>query len=162
MSKAKESTTFSMNITVSRFYNTVGFTLAFGSLFFQPISKGGSIKKKFGHYFSWAFFWFLFFTKNWDFIRESLSLFSRVCYDLIFYSIFQLALQVQSWSHYISNIDVCHNFSIHIVAYLVCYYRVMLKFCLICSKGDWIVAISLYQTKSVKIFQFLMLAQSLR
>ena len=45
----------------------------------------GALKKKFGHYFSWAFFWFLFFTKNWDFTKESLSLFLYVCYDLIFF-----------------------------------------------------------------------------
>ena len=75
----------SLNIwpTVSRFYDIVGFILAFGSLFFQPIPKGRSIKKNFGHLFSWAFFWFLFFTKNWEFIRKSLSLFSNICYDLM-------------------------------------------------------------------------------
>ena len=85
----------------------------------------GALKKKFGHYFSWAFFWFLFFTKNWDFTKESLSLFLYVCYDLIFFLVFQLTLQVQSLNHYVPNIDVYHTYSIYIVACLVYYYRAL-------------------------------------
>ena len=93
----------------------------------------GALKKKFGHYFSWAFFWFLFFTKNWDFTKESLSLFLYVCYGLIFFLSFQLTLQVQSLNHYVPNIDVYHDFSIYIyiVACLVCYYRALPIFFLI-------------------------------
>ena len=91
----------------------------------------GALKKKFGHYFSWAFFWFLFFTKNWDFTKESLSLFLYVCYDLIFFLVFQLTLQVQSLNHYVPNIDVYHTYSIYIVACLVCYYRALPIFFLI-------------------------------
>ena len=91
----------------------------------------GALKKKFGHYFSWAFFWFLFFTKNWDFTKESLSLFLYVCYGLIFFLSFQLTLQVQSLNHYVPNIDVYHTYSIYIVACLVCYYRALPIFFLI-------------------------------
>ena len=58
------SNTLVLKGTVSRFYNIVGFILVFGSLLFQLIPKGGSIKKKFGHYFSWAFFMIPFFSKK--------------------------------------------------------------------------------------------------
>ena len=85
----------------------------------------------FGHFFSWAFLWFLFFTKNWDFTKESLSLFLYVCYGLIFFLSFQLTLQVQSLNHYVPNIDVYHTYSIYIVACLVCYYSALPIFFLI-------------------------------
>ena len=62
---------------------------------------------------------------------EILSLFSYVCYDLIFYSVVQLALEVQSLNHYVPNIDVYHTYSIYIVACLVCYYRALPIFFLI-------------------------------
>ena len=31
------------NLTVGRFYNIVGFILAFGSPFYKPVPKGGSV-----------------------------------------------------------------------------------------------------------------------
>ena len=62
---------------------------------------------------------------------EILSLFSYVCYDLIFYSVVQLALEVQSLNHYVPNIDVYHTYSIYIVTCLVCYYRALPIFFLI-------------------------------
>ena len=51
-------------ITVSRLYNILGFILAFGSLFFQPISKGGSIKEEIWALFFLGFFLIPFFHKK--------------------------------------------------------------------------------------------------